>query len=380
MNICFVIEYYHPHVGGAERLFQNLAEGLVRKGHHCDVVTVRLPGTPREEVMGGVHVHRVGVPRRGDRYWFTLLAIPTAWKYIKKADIVQTTTYNGAPPAWLVAKVLGKPSVLFIHEVIGKRWHLLGIGPVMARVYRAFESLMLSLPFDAYMCNSRSTLEDAKRWGIEGERLFSSYPGIDYTLFNPSKDGERVKKIRKTLGVDDRFVYTYFGRPGFTKGIDYLIKAIPLIKRRIPDSVCLLILAKRPEKGFERVNSLIDELALERGEDLILMDPLPVEELPYYIKASDCVVVPSLTEGFGFTCVEACTMEVPVVASSAGSLPEVVYGRFVLVEPADPQALAEGVEKVYHGEYDVSQKRLFQWEHMVEAHMELYERIQKKRR
>ncbi len=379
MRICFVLEYYYPHVGGAERLFQNLAEGLVRKGHHCDVVTVRLPGTPAEEVVGGVHIHRVLVPQKGDRYWFTLFALPQVWKYTKRADIVQTTTYNGAPPAWLSAKARGKPVVLFVHEVIGKRWHLLGIGTVMSLMYRAFENLILSLPFDAFMCNSKSTLEDAKNWGVKEEKLFFAYPGIDHTIFDPSKNGKRREEIRKTLGVEEKFVYLYFGRPGFTKGIDYLVRAIPLIKRRIPDSVALLILAKRPEKGFERVASLIDELGLKRGEDVLILDPLPVEELPYYIKASDCVVVPSLTEGFGFTCVEACTMEVPVVASSAGSLPEVVSGRFVLVEPASPQALAEGVEKVYHGEYNSTEKRLFLWDDMVNAHIELYERLLKKR-
>ncbi len=379
MRICFVTEYYHPHVGGAERLFQNLAEGLVKRGHHCDVVTVRLSGTPREEVIGGVHIHRVGVPRRGDRYWFTLFAIPTAWKYIKKADIVQTATYNGALPAWCVARILGKPSVLFIHEVIGRRWHLLDIGPLMARAYQAFESLVLSLPFDACMCNSQSTLEDAKNWGINEDRLSFAYPGIDYALFDPSKNGKKIEEIRKHLALQNRFVYTYFGRPGFTKGVDYLVKAIPLIKQRVPDSTALLILSKRPEKGFKRVLTLIDELALKKGEDVLLIDPLPVEELPYYIKASDCVVVPSLTEGFGFTCVEACTMGVPVVVTRAGSLPEVVHGRFVVVEPADPQALAEGVEKVYRREYNVSQKKLFLWDHMVSAHIELYERILKKR-
>ena len=43
-TILFCLDYYYPHVGGAEVLFQNLAEGLVARGWRAIVVTQRVPG------------------------------------------------------------------------------------------------------------------------------------------------------------------------------------------------------------------------------------------------------------------------------------------------------------------------------------------------
>jgi len=53
-------------------------------------------------------------------------------------------------------------------------------------------------------------------------------------------------------------------------------------------------------------------------------------ELPSYIAASDCIVVPSLSEGFGFAAAESCAMGKLIVASNVASLPEVVSGKFYL--------------------------------------------------
>jgi len=54
MKVLFVLEYYSPHIGGAEVLFKNLCEGLTGKGHDVAVVTLRLPGTQAFEITNGV--------------------------------------------------------------------------------------------------------------------------------------------------------------------------------------------------------------------------------------------------------------------------------------------------------------------------------------
>jgi glycosyltransferase involved in cell wall biosynthesis len=58
------------------------------------------------------------------------------------------------------------------------------------------------------------------------------------------------------------------------------------------------------------------------------------------------VVMPSLDEGFGFPALEAMAAGVPVVASNRGSLPEVVGGAGLLVEPTDVEALAAAIDTV----------------------------------
>jgi D-inositol-3-phosphate glycosyltransferase len=380
MRICFVLEYYYPHVGGAEVLFQHLAEGLVKAGHACDVVTCRLPGTRMDEEINGVRVHRVPVPRIGDRYWFTVLAFAATWRYAREVDVVHTMTYNGALPAWLVSRFRKKPVVMLAHEVIGSKWHSIGLNPVIASFYRFIEYAVLRIPFDVYSCNSMSTMRSLQSTGIPAQKLFLAYPGIDYALFDPRRELHSRDSIRRRLGIqDDRFLYTFYGRPGYVKGIQHLVAAVPLIKKIIPRATLLLILSRKPVSGHHRIQEMVQNFGLVPGEDIIIRDPVPRPELPSFIAASDCVVVPSLSEGFGFTCVEACAMKRPVVATTAGSLPEVVSGRYVLVEPGSADALADGIVRISRKDYSQSEEKRFHWEEHVRKHEKVYRDLLKER-
>ena len=371
MRICFIIEFYPPHIGGGETLFKTLAEGLAEHGHQCDVITCRLPGTKKYEVKNGVKIHRVSVPRFADRYWFTFLAVYKSIIISHDADIIHTMTYNGAFPAWLASKVNKKRIVMIAHEVLGKKWYKFGFGRLAATMYRFFEWFVLFLKYDAYMCNSKNTMKLLENWGIPIEKLHLTYPGIDYKLFDYRKE-EKRHKLRERLGVKDNvFLYMYHGRPGMIKGVEYLVRAVPEIKKQIQNSKLLLVLAKKPAVKYQE----IIEIIRKKNLDVILIDPLPHEELPYYIAASDCVVVPSLNEGFGFTCVEACTMKKPVVATNVGSLPEVIFGRHVLVLPKSPEELARGVISIYKGEYNETDEKRYEWEAFIKKHMIVYMKL-----
>jgi D-inositol-3-phosphate glycosyltransferase len=371
VRICFIIEFYPPHIGGGETLFKTLAEGLVEHGHQCDVITCRLPGTKKYEVKNGVRIHRVSVPRFADRYWFTFLALYKSNKISHDADIIHTMTYNGAFPAWLASKFNRKPLVILPHEVLGKKWYTFGFSRLSAILYRLFEWFVLSLKYDAYICNSQSTMKALEEWGISVEKFHLIYPGVDYKLFDYKKE-EKRQEIREKLGIrDDTFLYMYHGRPGMIKGVEYLVRAVQDIKRRIQNSRLLLILAKKPSVKYHEIIEIIRKENL----DVILIDPLPQEELPYYIAASDCVVVPSLNEGFGFTCVEACAMRKPVVATNVGSLPEVIFGKHVLVLPKRPEELARGVVSIYKGKYNEIDEKCYEWEAFIKKHMIVYMKL-----
>jgi len=115
MRILFVCENYIPHYGGAEVVFKNLAEKYVEKGHQISLLTQRLKGTKKREVMNGVKVRRIF--SFFSRYWFSFFSVFEAFRLAKKHDIVQTTTFNGAFPAWLAARLTGRKVVLTVHEV-----------------------------------------------------------------------------------------------------------------------------------------------------------------------------------------------------------------------------------------------------------------------
>ena len=141
------------------------------------------------------------------------------------------------------------------------------------------------------------------------------YCGVDYGHWNPIKyDG---KKIRKQLGLEKNFVYLFTGRPGVSKGLEYLIKAVPLIS--VPNAKLLAIVSKDKayRKRYKLIIRLIEKLKIK--DKVVIHDSVPYKELPNYIKAADTVVVPSLAEGFGFTTAEACAMGLsPAVPFTTG--------------------------------------------------------------
>lgn len=369
MNILFVVEYYHPHIGGAETLFKNLCEGLVQRGHRVTVVTAKLPNTPKYENVNGVHVVRIATPNKGKRYWFTLLAIPTLFSIAKGYDVIHTTTYNGAVPAWIVSKIFKKPYVITVHEILDELWdEFQGMNRVVARLHRFLEWVIIKLGFTRYVSVSENTSNKIREYGEEATTI---YNGIDYDFFNP-KIYDR-DALRNLYGFDGKFVYMFYGRPGISKGVEYLVSAVRLIRDKIPNSLCYLILGKEPQDRRELICNMINLLGVK--DDVVLSDSVPYKFLPEQIMVSDCVVIPSLSEGFGFSAVESCAMGKPVVVSNVASLPEVVSGQYVLIEPRNPKAIARGVVQVYEGRVKKSKLNKFTWDDCVSGYEKIYKEV-----
>jgi len=372
MKILFVLEHYYPFIGGAEVLFKQVCEGLVKKGHIVTVITSRLPQTSTFEIINGVSVYRINTSHRASRYWFTFLAVPLSIRMARSVDIIQTTTYNGAFPAWLASRLTGRKCIITVHEVIAEGWRsMMGMNPIMACLHRSLEHIIIILPFDHYIAVSSYTAERIKRCGVKKEKISTVYNGIDYELFDPQKADGRA--VRSKLGLKDEFIYMYYGRPGISKGLEYLIRAVPLISEKISHAKLLMILGKMPSDGYKRITDLIKELHVEKS--VILLEPVPRNQLPSYIAAADCVVVPSISEGFGFTAIEACAMRRPVVASNVASLPEVISGTFKLVPPADPSALADGIHSVFAGTVTTSEEKHFYWSDCINGYEKLYYKL-----
>lgn len=91
---------------------------------------------------------------------------------------------------------------------------------------------------------------------------------------------------------------------------------------------------------------------------------------------------PSLYEGFGFPPLEAMAAGVPVVASVAGSLPEVLGDAAALVEPTDTDALAGALEQVLHDPDRAAEltrlgrlrARIYSWDAATDGILALYRR------
>lgn len=377
MNVLFIVENYPPHYGGVELVFQNTCEGLAARGHKVAVVTHLIKNTPRREKRNGVDVVRV--PCMENRYLFTFLAPFWAFWQAKKADVVHTTTYNGAPPAWLVARLWGKPVVINVNESWIGHWQEFTNMPAWkAQLHDLLERPIYWLPFDAYLPISESTKKQLL--GVLGKRLHARVEtnllGFDPDHWTPNQHKPAAQRVRKELNLHNKFVIMGYGRPGFSKGFEYLLKAFPLVLKqwtgtRRPHLLLILSHDKAYKKEYEKLMALLSDC---EGEATVL-DPVGYAKLPEYIVMADCVVIPSLCEGFGYTTVESNNTGTPVVASNVGSIPEVISGKHILVRARSPESIAEGILAVKAKKYKETRLKSFPWKDTLNRLEGIYDRL-----
>lgn len=92
------------------------------------------------------------------------------------------------------------------------------------------------------------------------------------------------------------------------------------------------------------------------SQTVIPVGPVSSDELLWLYRNALALVFPSFDEGFGLPPLEAMACGTPVVASNAGSVPEVVAGHGIVVDPSDVSGIARGLSSVM-GDRDL-QRRL----------------------
>ncbi len=375
MKILFVLENYYPHIGGVEIIFKNLCERLAKKGHEVIVLTHRLPNTKKEEIINDVKIVRVRC--MDSRYLFTFASIPKAISLAKWADVIHTTTFNAAPPAWLAAKIRKKKIVITVHETwIGKWREYTNFSPLKATVHEMLERAVFFPTYDIYSCVSNATAKRLREVKPKlSKRVITIHNGFDPSLWIAPRKKEAAS-LQKELHLDKAgkaFVIFAYGRPGTSKGMQYLLEAYPHIKKKIPHAKLLLMLSS--DKQYSHV---LEKMKQEADEGVIFVASKPYAQIPTYTHMADCVVVPSITEGFGYNVIEACNAGTPIVASNTTSIPEVIFGKHILVAPKNPIAIADGVYGVYKKQYKITPAKSFTWASNITAHEKLYKSLMKK--
>lgn len=128
----------------------------------------------------------------------------------------------------------------------------------------------------------------------------------------------------------------------------------------------------------ERTRRIVRELGLE--DSVVFAGRVPDGELAAYYTHAECLVLPSLLEGFGLPPLEAMACGCPVVVSSAGALPEVVGDAAMVVDPYAVDDLAHGLHAVLTDpvlretlrERGLRRVRSFTWERAARQTLEVY--------
>ena len=378
MRILLVLANYYPYIGGAELLFRNLAEGLVQKGHTVKVITRHLPETLLFETIHGVEIERVKVPSFFSLYLFSIVSLPVVIQQASKFDVIHTSSNYSAASAFIGAKMTQRPIVCTVLEVLGQRWHVVQATVLKAWLYRIVENIVVRLPYNYVITISEATHQDllnASNKNLRGCSLVI-YSGID------SLDDSLPKRfngeLRQHCNIPaHHFLYLYFGRPGITKGVEYLLEAVPTIQQNNSQAHLVLILSHDPVDQYQRIYDKVQILKLSGCKIDLLLAVSSRAKLIEYLLDADCIVVPSLTEGFGLTTAEACALKIPIVATQVGSIPEVISGHHVLVKPRSAEAIATGVTRVWRGEVDYTPAKDFSWNKMVAGYEQVYQEVLK---
>jgi phosphatidylinositol alpha-1,6-mannosyltransferase len=167
--------------------------------------------------------------------------------------------------------------------------------------------------------------------------------GVDTELFRPDKGARQ--EIRKRLGLGDRPTVVCVSRLVPRKGQDMLIKALPELRKRVPD-VALLLVGGGPSR--KRLTQMVSGLGLDG--DVVITGSVPWQELPAHYNAGDVFAMPARTrgkgldvEGLGIVYLEASATGLPVVAGNSGGAPEAVLDEVTghVVEGRDAGQLCD---------------------------------------
>ncbi len=360
MKVLFILEYFHPHIGGVETLFKHLTESLVQKGVDVVVVTNKYHSKlPFHEDINGVRIYRYPFK---NRYIFTFLGWIPALKWARSADIIHSTSYNAAFPAWLAAKLLRKKKLITFHEFWGKTWFELPfLSRFSAYLHHIMERLIIYFAFDHYVAVSDFTMAALREAGVPADRISRIYNGIPArTELSPKPD--------RPAGSTFRFLY--FGRLSYSKGLDVLIRAAGQLKQWDESFAVEVVTSPGPTWMLRAVKRMADEESL--GDCISWYFELPGDELRKKIQSSDAVVIPSYSEGFCFAAVETIDLGTPVVSSGRGALKEVVSGKYVEAEKLTPVELARAMQKAINGDWSVRMPINFPLETTIEEYMQLY--------
>lgn len=238
--------------------------------------------------------------------------------------------------------------------IIGAR--LAGV-PCVAHV-RAFEQLngfdrALARSVATFICISRALEENLRAQGTHVRESVVVHNGLDPADLVADDDPAQVKG---EFGFDPEApVVAVVGRLDRWKGQDYFIKAMSQVVRDVPDVRALIVGDPEPYclDYFEELKALVESLGLS-GRVIFAGHR---SDVPRLMRAFTVLVHSSSEpEPFGRVIIEGMAVGLPVVATSAGAVPEIIEDGVsgILVPPRDPSALAKAVISLLRDSHRVS--------------------------
>lgn len=257
-----------------------------------------------------------------------LLALIKLWSLIKKYQLKSVQFHSAGFYGLASMFTWGKIQKILL--VYGSDVFIVPEKSFMHRVVVSWIIRSCSIVISASHAMKKRVVSIAK---INTDRVAVIPFGIDLKVF--SLTSERDFACVKTIGIVKKLESVY--------GIDILIKAFHVLSKQHGD-ISLVIIGDGSQK------SDLEELCVRLGirKNVKFQSAVPNHAVPEKLAEIDIFVVPSKSESFGVAAVEAMAMELPVIASNVGGLPEVTdYGRCgILCTPSEVDELAQKMSEL----------------------------------
>jgi glycosyltransferase involved in cell wall biosynthesis len=363
LHICIITKEFPPFVpgGGIGTLYYHLASELLLMGHH---VTVVVPGdfasvfrqgrfVVHQEPMQKLLPDSLSAPGFTNNLNWSMTALSAVATIHERqpVDVVDSALWDSEALAFALLPAAERPPLVL---------RLVTPFPVAARIngwqfpeheasfFNASEKRLIELA-DAVVPISDSIADTVEHeHGLKRDiRWTKAYCGIAYwPSFDPWKNYAELKMINGvplTFPQSARMVL-FVGRLERRKGIDLLLEAARSFLEADPDTHLVLAGKDGGHWSTSGMAGMAPELA-RRVHFVGEVDDATRDKL---LHAAYCLVFPSRYESFGLVPLEAFVHGVPVVATRAGAIPEVVIEEDcgLLFEPEDYHSLAHCVTRV----------------------------------
>ncbi len=357
MRIAIVTPEYPPKWGGIGTYVYNLAKVLSRFGHEISVFVRKEKFSRLESSSDGIHIYEVP-------WVYAPIVFSTSFgkNAIQKLQEIGTSfdvVYLQCPYASLDKDCFAKinaPVVSIMHGTWRGERNCLKLDQQLLRSPSDISMLLTSRFLEKYerlamkksaavITISQYCAKELLSYGMretEVSRKLTVIPnGVDTTLFRPASSTDEREKLRARYGIgpEDQMLL-FVGRLVSRKGVDVLLHSLALtISKGSALNPKLVVVGTGP------LEKRLKEQAMRLGiwGRVVFTTVSRDEDLIQHYAASDLFVFPSYYEGFGIVLLEAMACGLPVLASNASAIPELVIEGETgsLVNPGDSIALSE---------------------------------------
>ena len=327
-----VIDVRKLHDFGVGTYVRNLVHWLARLDQESDYILIcRREDCERVEQLGP---NFRPLPDRSAHYSVTeQLTIPFAVARAR-ADLFHT-------PHYVLPALTPCRSIVTIHDCI----HLMFPQYLPGRLAHNYARVVFWIAANRsarVLTVSEASKRDILRFfPIPSDKVDVIYNAID-DRFSQAPDETQMSRVRERYQLHDRFLL-YSGNVKPHKNLERLIDAFARLRRGGFGDLQLLITGSEVSR-YATLRRAVHRYNLHKH--VRFLGFLSVETLATLYQLADVFVFPSLYEGFGLPPLEAMASGTPVLTSNVSSLPEVVDDAALLIDPYDPESIADGMRQI----------------------------------